>query len=178
MLPQFRILDVIWFQHVTLAAPKPYSVQSFRCDVVLACESCCSCSLTFPTVHVMCLNLWQIKTTLSDICRKEGVEDNTQAVFNFLINRVRSNVHVVLCMSPVGEDFRFVYMSAVDVFYRVGGVQMNLTSLACGCHGYQGWLTLCFDSFVIASVVSAPASFYTSAPPPPPPSPLLSSKAL
>ena len=153
---QFRVLDVMWFWHVNLAAPKP-------------------CSLTFPTVHVMCLNLWQIKTTLSDICRKEGVEDNTQAVFNFLINRVRSNVHVVLCMSPVGEDFRFVYMSAVDAFYRVGGVQMNLTNLACGCHGYQGWLTLCFDSFVIASVVSAPASFYTSVPPP---TPLLSSKAL
>ena len=142
----------MWFRHVSLASPKP-------------------CSLIFLTVHGVCLNLVclrQIKTTLSDICRKEGVEDNTQAVFNFLINRVRANVHVVLCMSPVGEDFRFVYMSALDAFYRVGGVQINVTNLACGCPCSQGWLTLCFDVFVIVSVVSTPDPF-THLPSPPPP---------
>ncbi|XP_076454460.1 dynein axonemal heavy chain 2-like [Babylonia areolata] len=67
-----------------------------------------------------------IKNTLEDICRKEGVEDNTQAVFAFLINRVRANLHIVLCMSPVGEAFRnrirmypaFVNCTTIDWFHE------------------------------------------------------------
>lgn len=33
-------------------------------------------------------------------------EGDRDAIFNFFINRVRNNLHVVLCMSPVGESFR------------------------------------------------------------------------
>ena len=33
-------------------------------------------------------------------------EGDRDAIFNFFINRVRSNLHVVLCMSPVGDAFR------------------------------------------------------------------------
>ena len=43
---------------------------------------------------------------MTEECKKHGVEDNTQAVFSFVIDRVRANLHVVLCMSPVGEAFR------------------------------------------------------------------------
>lgn len=40
-------------------------------------------------------------------CRKHGVdEDNTIAVFNFLLDRVKANLHLIVCMSPVGEPFR------------------------------------------------------------------------
>ena len=48
----------------------------------------------------------QIKSTLEEVAKKEGVEDNAQAIFQYLVNRVRANLHVILCMSPVGEDFR------------------------------------------------------------------------
>lgn len=33
-------------------------------------------------------------------------EGDRDAIFNFFINRVRNNLHVVLCMSPVGDAFR------------------------------------------------------------------------
>lgn len=40
-------------------------------------------------------------------CRKYGVdEDNTIAVYNFLLDRVKANLHLIVCMSPVGEPFR------------------------------------------------------------------------
>jgi dynein heavy chain len=33
-------------------------------------------------------------------------EGDRDSIFNFFINRVRNNLHVVLCMSPVGDSFR------------------------------------------------------------------------
>lgn len=30
----------------------------------------------------------------------------TEAIYNFLIERSRANMHIVLCMSPIGEAFR------------------------------------------------------------------------
>ncbi len=40
-------------------------------------------------------------------CRKYGIdEDNTIAVYNFLLDRVKANLHLIVCMSPVGETFR------------------------------------------------------------------------
>ncbi|KAK7102408.1 hypothetical protein V1264_020630 [Littorina saxatilis] len=48
----------------------------------------------------------EVRTALSDDVKKAGIDDTAQSVFTFLIDRVRANLHVVLCMSPVGEDFR------------------------------------------------------------------------
>lgn len=56
--------------------------------------------------------------------KKNGIEDTAQAVFAFLIERVRNNLHLVLCMSPVGEPFRnrirqypaFVNCTTIDWF--------------------------------------------------------------
>ena len=33
-------------------------------------------------------------------------EGNRDGIFEFFINRVRNNLHIVLCMSPVGSAFR------------------------------------------------------------------------
>lgn len=38
--------------------------------------------------------------------KKHGIEENNQAIYNFLLDRVKANLHVIVCMSPVGEPFR------------------------------------------------------------------------
>lgn len=48
----------------------------------------------------------QIRNALSDAAKKAGVEDTPAAMYAFLIDRVRANLHIVLGMSPVGEPFR------------------------------------------------------------------------
>ncbi|XP_046574741.1 LOW QUALITY PROTEIN: dynein axonemal heavy chain 2-like [Haliotis rubra] len=66
----------------------------------------------------------EVRTALADVVKKEGIEDTVQSVFAFLVNRVRANLHVVLCMSPVGEAFRnrmrmypaFVNCTTIDWF--------------------------------------------------------------
>ena len=38
---------------------------------------------------------------------KAGIsEGNRDGIFNFFINQVRQRLHLVLCMSPVGDAFR------------------------------------------------------------------------
>ncbi|CAF1063283.1 unnamed protein product [Rotaria sordida] len=51
--------------------------------------------------------LEEIKTSMATELKKEGVdEDNNQEVYAFLLDRVKANLHMVVCMSPVGEVFR------------------------------------------------------------------------
>eukprot|EP00727_Mastigamoeba_balamuthi_P003136 m51a1_g1282 putative dynein heavy chain axonemal (4140) ;mRNA; f:131088-144324 len=38
--------------------------------------------------------------------RKAGVADNRDAIYNYFIERSRQNLHIVLCMSPVGDKLR------------------------------------------------------------------------
>jgi len=41
--------------------------------------------------------------------RDAGISDEDRdGIFSFFISRVRSNLHLVLCMSPVGNAFRLV----------------------------------------------------------------------
>ena len=42
-----------------------------------------------------------------DAAKKAGIEDSPAAMYAFLIERVRANLHIVLGMSPVGEPFRY-----------------------------------------------------------------------
>ena len=50
-----------------------------------------------------------MKSNLEDDLKKAGVEGfQTEVVFKFFIDRVRANLHVALCMSPVGEMFRYI----------------------------------------------------------------------
>ncbi|CAH1408276.1 unnamed protein product [Nezara viridula] len=48
----------------------------------------------------------EIKSILYDIVAKAGIIPTNETIYNFLIDRVRSNLHIVLCFSPVGEQFR------------------------------------------------------------------------
>ncbi|XP_061620043.1 LOW QUALITY PROTEIN: dynein axonemal heavy chain 2 [Phyllopteryx taeniolatus] len=48
----------------------------------------------------------EVCNALSDSARKENVVETPNSLFSFLIERVRSKLHIVLCMSPVGDPFR------------------------------------------------------------------------
>lgn len=49
----------------------------------------------------------EIKGKMEKDATKAGiVSSNNEDMYSFLIERVRSNMHVVLCMSPIGESFR------------------------------------------------------------------------
>ena len=48
----------------------------------------------------------QVRTALAEDARKEGILDMPETMFNYFIERVRSNLHIILCMSPVGDIFR------------------------------------------------------------------------
>lgn len=37
---------------------------------------------------------------------KAGILPTSEAIYSFLIERVRSNLHIILCMSPIGDAFR------------------------------------------------------------------------
>ena len=66
----------------------------------------------------------QVRSALTDEAKKEDVPDTTDALFSFLIERVRNNLHIILCMSPVGDPFRnrlrqypaFVNCTTIDWF--------------------------------------------------------------
>ena len=58
-----------------------------------------------------------MRNALSDVAKKEGIDDSPQSIFAFLIERVRANLHVVLCMSPVGEPFRYVLNDGFFLFF-------------------------------------------------------------
>ena len=47
----------------------------------------------------------EVRATLADAAKKGGVDDTPQAICSFLIERVRNNLHIVLCISPAGEAF-------------------------------------------------------------------------
>lgn len=47
-----------------------------------------------------------MKNKLEEAVRKAGISPTNEAIYDFLISRVRDNLHIVLCMSPIGEDFR------------------------------------------------------------------------
>jgi dynein heavy chain len=48
----------------------------------------------------------QVRNALADDMKKEGIDDNPANCFQFLLDRVKANLHLVLGMSPVGEAFR------------------------------------------------------------------------
>ncbi|XP_065644391.1 dynein axonemal heavy chain 2 isoform X2 [Hydra vulgaris] len=66
----------------------------------------------------------EIRSALLVKTRSEGLSDNTEVIFKYFIEKVRANLRVVLCMSPVGDPFRnhirqypaFVNCTTIDWF--------------------------------------------------------------
>ena len=48
----------------------------------------------------------QVRQALGDAAKKDGIADMPDTMFTYLIERVRNNLHIILCMSPVGDAFR------------------------------------------------------------------------
>ncbi|KAK9890592.1 hypothetical protein WA026_011959 [Henosepilachna vigintioctopunctata] len=48
----------------------------------------------------------EIRNKIYNAATKAGVLPTQEGITNFLIERVRSNLHIILCMSPIGNDFR------------------------------------------------------------------------
>lgn len=45
------------------------------------------------------------------LCPLPGVPDTWDNLYSFFLNRVRDNLHVILCFSPVGDKFARRYVS-------------------------------------------------------------------
>ncbi|EDV25795.1 uncharacterized protein TRIADDRAFT_23475 [Trichoplax adhaerens] len=66
----------------------------------------------------------EVRQSLLKAAKTDGIPDTTDSLFAYLIERVRSNLRIVLCMSPVGETFRnrirmfpaFVNCTTIDWF--------------------------------------------------------------
>lgn len=51
----------------------------------------------------------EISTVLDDVraaAKAAGAGETQDALYAFFLERVRTNLHVILCLSPVGEAFR------------------------------------------------------------------------
>ncbi|KAL2765787.1 dynein axonemal heavy chain 2 isoform 1 [Daubentonia madagascariensis] len=48
----------------------------------------------------------EIQSHIIDQARVEQVPESSDSLFAYLIERVRNNLHIVLCLSPVGDPFR------------------------------------------------------------------------
>ncbi|XP_033636218.1 dynein heavy chain 2, axonemal-like isoform X2 [Asterias rubens] len=66
----------------------------------------------------------EVRNALSADAKKDGIHESPENMFSYFIERVRTNLHVVLCMSPVGDPFRnrirmypaFVNCTTIDWF--------------------------------------------------------------
>ena len=62
----------------------------------------------------------EVKTALADSVKADGIQDTADSVFSYFIERVRNNLHIVLCMSPVGDPFRCVIeCCTLHILYNV-----------------------------------------------------------
>ncbi|XP_060528447.1 dynein axonemal heavy chain 2 isoform X3 [Cylas formicarius] len=48
----------------------------------------------------------EVKSKLESAVARAAILPTNEAIYDFLVTRVRANLHIVLCMSPIGEAFR------------------------------------------------------------------------
>jgi len=67
-----------------------------------------------------------IFNSLRNVAKSEGIADNRECMTEFFFNKVRANLHLILCFSPVGDAFRqrarkfpgIINCTAIDWFYE------------------------------------------------------------
>jgi dynein heavy chain len=77
-----------------------------------------------PNLYSKAEDFEEVKNSLASAIKEAGVMETNESIFSFFIERVRNNLHIVLCMSPVGDPFRnrlrqypaFVNCTTIDWF--------------------------------------------------------------
>ena len=44
--------------------------------------------------------------TLKNEARQQGITDTPENLYNYFVDKIKKNIHLVLCMSPVGDSLR------------------------------------------------------------------------
>lgn len=70
--------------------------------------TCCpaDCPETRSAIPLILHDFCQIQGHIIDQARADQVPESSDSLFAYLIERVRNNLHIVLCLSPVGDPFR------------------------------------------------------------------------
>ena len=50
--------------------------------------------------------LGQVRDAMRDTARAAGLSESNDILWGLFVERVRANMHIVLCMSPIGENYR------------------------------------------------------------------------
>ena len=82
-----------------------------------------------------------ILSSIRNEAKANGVPDSREAMHEYFINTVRTNLHMVLCFSPVGDKFRvrcrkfpgLINNSVIDVRQQQRTSTQRQTSLSCIC---------------------------------------------
>ena len=52
------------------------------------------------------LSVWCVLLQVSKDAKSAGIAGDPQSLYGFFVERCKQNVHIVLCLSPLGESFR------------------------------------------------------------------------
>lgn len=99
------------FHNIRVEGKYPHGLHNMKCgpNILTICSVSCSLLFLFLFFYIYIPALFpflQIINELRPIARDNKVPETRDAIFNFFIHRVRNNLHIVLCMSPVGDTFR------------------------------------------------------------------------
>ena len=47
-----------------------------------------------------------VRDAMRDTARAQGLSESNDILWGLFIDRVRANTHIVLCMSPIGDNYR------------------------------------------------------------------------
>lgn len=58
----------------------------------------------------------EIRNSLEPTAAKAKIIITTESIFEFFMDRAKSNLHIVMCMSPIGNDFRYLQFYPIFFF--------------------------------------------------------------
>lgn len=62
----------------------------------------------------------EIKNAIEAAAVKAKIIQTTEAMYEFFIGRAKTNLHIIICMSPIGNDFRYMnkmIISCIFIYY-------------------------------------------------------------